>query len=555
MLIDGIQQLPDIVHPVCIVGSGPAGLACATALTRAGIPVLVLESGGKRPDRKIQELAAGELVRPELHDDLMTATARRLGGASNLWGGRSVPYDPIDFAPRDWVDARWPISHEEVMRWIPGAAVASASGAAHYRCETPLTGGAAQDFDPDAMERWVNIQAAQHIHADAIANDTLLQIRLHATCTGLEFHDDGRIRAITVADPRSGERARIRARHFVIAAGGLETTRLLLSAQCEAASRFGGPDGPLGRHYMGHVIGEIADIVLARDDLVDSFRFEVDSFGSYVRRRIALTEAAQREHKLLNTVFWPVVPPIADARHQNAILSSVYLALAFKPLGRLLTAEAIRTRHVPTSGVPIAPHLRNILTGVPSAIGFIADFLRRRYTTAERMPGFFVRNKERRFGLSYHAEHAPHADSRVTLRGSVDRLGLPQLRIDLRFTDQDFDSILRSHALLEGWLARHGIGHVEYRAPQGGRLDLLKAITAHGTHQIGLARMGDNRREAVVDGNLATFDAPNLHLATSAVLPTSSQANPTLTTIALALRLADRLSSLLARCNDDEGMA
>lgn len=63
----------------------------------------------------------------------------------------------------------------------------------------------------------------------------------------------------------------------------------------------------------------------------------------------------------------------------------------------------------------------------------------------------------------------------------------------------------------------------------------------HGTHQIGLTRIGENRQEAVVDADLRTFDASNLYIASASILRTSGHANPTLTTVAMALRLADLL--------------
>jgi choline dehydrogenase-like flavoprotein len=50
--------------------------------------------------------------------------------------------------------------------------------------------------------------------------------------------------------------------------------------------------------------------------------------------------------------------------------------------------------------------------------------------------------------------------------------------------------------------------------------------------------------EGVVDKDLRVFDADNLFVASSAVLPTSSQANPTLTVMALAMRLAERLAGV-----------
>ncbi|WP_237740958.1 GMC oxidoreductase [Novosphingobium sp. B-7] len=531
---------------ICVVGSGPAGLALATDLSRRGISVLLLESGGVNADPRVQELSAGTLVNPVRHDDLMVASARRLGGASNLWGGRSMPYDPVDFIDRPWVDARWPISYAELMRWFPAAAATTHSGGAVYTGEQLASAAVDRQFDADGIERGVNIQQAQVIHAEAIARDPLLDIRTHATVVGIDFAENGCVTAIDVAHTLNGARARLRVDHLVVAAGGLETTRLLLAARGTSEARFGGPDGPLGRYYMGHVIGEIADIVFDDETSVDAFDFRIDAHGSYTRRRVTASLETQLEHRLLNASYYPIVPPVADARHGSAILSMVYMALLFRPLGNRLVAEAIRARHVPAHPGSLLPHLRNLATGFPASLAFAVEFLRRRYGGGTRIPGFFVRNKARRYGWSYHAEQAPNRDSRVWLSGKRDRLGLPQLTVDLRFSDADADSVVRTHDLMEGWLARTGIGRIEYRVPREERHAAVLALAAHGTHQIGLARMGAHRRDGVVDSQLSCFDAPNLYLASTAVLPTSGQANPTVSTVAMALRLADRLAVRLA---------
>jgi hypothetical protein len=324
----------------------------------------------------------------------------------------------------------------------------------------------------------------------------------------------------------------------VIAAGGLESTRLLLAAQRDASNRFGGVDGPLGRYYMGHVIGDIAKIVFSDAALGGGFDYFVDAHGSYVRRRFVPSESTQLREKILNSAMFPITPPVADARHGSAVLSLIYLVLAYGPIGRLFVAEAIRKRHIPPKPIDLAAHLLNVAKGLPSAAAISSDFLRRRYLTRSRIPGFFVRNKNLRYGLAYHSEQAPQPDSRVTLCGEADRTGLAKIRVDLRFHQTDAWSVVRTHELLSDWLVKNKFGHLEWNVPAEQRIDAVLAQAKHGTHQIGTVRMGSNRNDAVVDRNLRAFDSPNLFVVSTAVLPTSSQANPTLTAIALAMRLA-----------------
>lgn len=546
MLIHGLDTLADGSAPVVVVGSGPVGLALATALAARGIDCVVLESGTRAAGPLAQTLGDADLADPAVHDDMAIAVARRLGGTSNLWGGRCLPLDPVDFADRPWVDARWPITHAEMMRWIPAAAAATRSGEPVYDAPPLLPGDGDTTFSPDTLERWVNTQSSAAVFAREIASDPRLRVHLDATVVGIRFAASGLVEALDVAHTGSGERIRMPVRHVVLAAGGVETARLLLSCLRDAPARFGGEGGALGRHYMGHVVGEIADIVFDDPATAAAFDFRVDDHGSFVRRRFVPAAAAQRAHALLNTAFWPIVPPVADPRHRSAILSLVYLALRDRRLGERIVAEAIRRRHIPDAPGPVWPHLANLVRGGPAAAAFAATFLRRRHARRHRLPGFFVRNPAGRYGLAYHGEHLPSAASRVRLTAAADRLGLPRLAIDLRFASADAEPLVRTHALLDRWLRDRGVGRLHYRMAEPERVAAVLAQAAHGTHQIGLARMATSRRDGVVTPDGATHDAANLHVAGSAVFPTSGQANPTLTAVALALRLADRLAADVA---------
>src|SRR5262249_52520934 len=103
-------------------------------------------------------------------------------------------------------------------------------------------------------------------------------------------------------------------------------------------------------------------------------------------------------------------------------------------------------------------------------------------------------------------------------------------------------SVVRSHELLETWLAKTGLGRIEYRIGPDERRASVLSQAAHGTHQVGTARMANSPADGIVDNDLRAFDADNLYVTSSAVLPTSGQANPTLTVMSLSVRLARKLA-------------
>jgi|SRR5579871_594773 len=538
MILETFQGLSESVRDVCIVGAGPVGISLADELSNLGYSVLVLESGRKTRDVHIQELSSAELVSPEKHDDMSIAVSRRLGGTSNLWGGLCVRFDPIDFIPRPGlVDAHWPITYDELLPYYARACWHLQAGAPVF--ELPIRSVANDDeFTSYTLERAVNEQKAHVSHKRALTRSTKIDVRLSATVAGLNFKENGLVESVEVVRSDGSHRTRVPVLNLIIAAGGLESTRLLLAAQRDQANRFGGHDGPLGCFYMGHVIGDIAEIVFSNPGFANAFDFFLDGNGSYVRRRLVPSQATQLREQILNSAMFPIVPWVADANHGSAILSAVYLALAYAPFSRLLVADAIRKRHIPPEPVNLSQHGLNVLKGLPDAVGFSANFLWRRYLTKYRLPGFFVRSKDLRYRLAYHSEQQPRADSRTTLSNELDQTGLPKLRIDLRFHSADGWSVVRTHELLANWLVRNGFGRLEWNDPPEQRVNAVLTQASHGTHQIGTIRMGKDRSEGVVDQNLQAFDSPNLFVASTAVFPTSGQANPTLTAIALAMRLA-----------------
>lgn len=537
LIYSAIDSAPLNQYDACVVGSGPAGIVFALEMARLGKRTLVLESGGLKADGRQASLSDAQIVDPSKHDDMAIAVSRQLGGTSNLWGGRCQPFDPIDFqARRGRVDAQWPFALSELEPFYQIACrYLSAGNPVFKEDENRLTETA---FDV-RLERFSNSPAVQKTFWRELSSSQLVDIRLNSTVTSMSYLEDV-ITDIKVKGPGDTETV-VPVKRLIIASGGLESTRQLLILQRKHPGLFGGSDGPLGKYYMGHLIGEISDIVFNEEELAKKFDFFLDGNGSYARRRLIPSDNTQIAENLLNVSFWPVVPPVADARHHSATLSTVCLALGFAPLGRLLVAEAIRKRHIPES-IDWRSHIRNVLGGLPETIAYIPWFFYHRYFSAMRLPGFFIKNAGRRYGLSYHCEHSPTAESRIWLSDEADRNSMPKLVIDLRFSRKDAEALLRAHDRLNQWLVDTRLGSIEYRQPFANSVDAILAQASHGTHQIGTARMGTDRHNGVVDRDLLSFDCSNLYVASSAVFPTSGQCNPTLTIAALSARLAQKLA-------------
>ena len=542
------QEIPSAAagpSPVLIVGAGPAGIVQALELRRHGVEVTMLAGGADGFDPDFQALADAEIADPARHAPMAIAVRRALGGTSLLWGGRCVPFDAVDFADRPHVSlGGWPLGHDDIRPWYEVGMRYLNAGAPEFSAPLPGVGGMAE-CRIDRLERWSEQRNLRWLHADALEDDPGLRIVLGAVATGLDVDPvTGHVEGVTVA-LASGRRVTLRARAVVLACGGLETTRLMLAARLDQPRLFGGEHGMLGRAYMAHFEGRIADIVFDPALPAGAFDFFIDDSGRYARRRITIDAAAQQRHGLLNMCAWPDNPLLSNPAHKSAILSLAYLSLATPGLGRLLEPEAIRRKYLEHGVEHVAPHLGNILAGLPDAAREAVSFLYRRYVKEPRLPGFFIRNKARRYALFYHAEQAPNLASTVTLTGVRDRLGLPRLKVDLRYSDIDAQSVVAGHEVIDRNLRAAGLGRIEHHFPESERAARVWDQMTDGYHQIGTIRMAADKARGVVDANCRVHGSPNLFVASSAVFPTSGQANPTLLITALSARLAAHVACLV----------
>jgi hypothetical protein len=553
--VSGMPEARRIEADVAVVGAGPAGIILALELARAGHRVVLLESGGDRPNAAVQKL--GDTVGGDpLHVEMSLSTRRQIGGASNMWGGRCVPFDPIDFEPREIVgDALWPLDHEEIAAYLERACAWCLCGEPVFEAGA-IPGLAGRSLVPgfvdgevraSDLERWSLPTNFGSVYRDQLRSTPGLRLETGLTCTevvprsGGSEHG-GRGVAHLVARDGDGGSAFVRARRYVLAAGGLETTRLLLASTSRDRDGLGNHSGHLGRWYMAHVESRVGRVRFRTPPEQTIYSHERDPDGVYVRRRFTFDPDLQVADRLPNAALWLVNPQIGDPSHGSGVLSFVYLMLA-SPLGGRFVAEGIRQAHLKTNGpVSTRAHFANVARNFFPTLRFAARFGYERFLRRGRkVPGFFVPSAANVYPLLYHGEHLPHWESRVELSESKDALGMPRLRTHLHFSDEDVAAVRRAHELLDRSLRRQGLGEVEMLYE-----DVEAAVREQlfgGYHQAGTTRMSADPANGVLDRDLAVHGFDDLFVASCSAFPTSSQANSTFTLTAFALRLADHLDN------------
>jgi len=543
MLIKGPELLSadDWQADICIVGAGAAGLTLACELDGSGLRVLLLDAGDLASLSGISPDYAGHAEPP--HPDPTEFRRVGFGGTTVAWGGRCVPYDPIDFERRAHVaESGWPIGYEDVAQHYARAMQYCDAGANEFGAAEALPGAlpTLPGFDAappelllDRLERYSLPTHFGLRYRERISASSNVLAVLDARCVRLvRAAGEDRIEAVEVVR-KDGGRHLARAARVVLAMGGIEIPRLLLASDPEGPG-LGNRYDHVGRWYTCHFENLCARLSVGTAAV--PFEFEKSRDGVYCRRKLQFSAAAQREHRLLNTAFRLHFPNYADASHGSAVLSTIYLvkSLLIPEYQKLLQGGAGEVVNSPR-----AEHLRNLLTGLPQLARFAFEWLFLNKLATRKLPYTLIRNADGSFPLEFNAEQTPLFDSRVRLGDETDRHGLRRVDIRWRLAPDDVDAAFRAFTLLQQIINRNPLCRMDFDA------DRLRGLLARsipvGGHHIGTARMAASATNGVVDADCAVFGLPNLYLASSATFPTSGHANPTLTIVAMAIRLAAHL--------------
>src|SRR5258708_938346 len=510
---------------VCIVGGGAAGITLAREFANISFRVILLESGGAEAEQATQDLYAGsDIGRP--YDIFLLSRLRYFGGTTNHWGGVwcDMP-SSLDFEMREGVPySGWPFPLSYLEPWYRRAQPVLKLGpygyglsdwdiapddlpesfrGPHFVCRV-LQQGPATRFGP---EYGPELRQAQN-----------LSVYLHANALRFDASDNGGpARQLHVGVLPDG-RFTVRARIYILAAGGIENARLLLLSESEAGIGLGNEHDLVGRFFMLHL--EYSGGAIDLTDPYADLTFQTGENGARynrlgVTRRfvsyISLSDETKRQLKLPNMRLRFQYPRIPEV---DALMRLIH-----------------RTDH----GADILHDLGSVITKFPG----VATYIARRMVYGRNKPPKPMAS----FPLNCTSEQMPNPDSRIGLGKDLDVFGLRKVVVDWQLTAEDKRGMATWNRLLGAELGRGGFGRLRSTVPEDN--SEWPSDMRGDQHHMGTTRMQRDPNMGVVDENCRVHGAANLYVAGSSVFPTGGTFNPTLTIVALALRLADHVKERL----------
>lgn len=553
MIIDAknIESQANLTTDVCIVGSGAAGITLALELAQRNIDATVLTGGRERETSDERDLYRGVAEAAYPHEPLEENRRRVFGGTTVAWGGRCVPLEPIDFSSRSWIpNSGWAIPYTEVLPYFDRAMELCEAGSFAFNAAAVFGSDHAamiNDFDDEYittsnLERWSPPTNFAKRYKAELRRAPRLRVVIGGHAVHAQLTADGNSVQHIVASAGSGHKFFVTARSYVLAAGGLENPRLLLNSNDVHTSGIGNAAGLVGRFYMSHLTGVVEKITMAEHRPMLRSSFEKDETGVYCRRRFALTPLAQATHRVGNAIATLHRPPISNAIHRDPLFSAAFLAKHYRDVARHGRPGAVLAALRTSSDVQ-REHWKVIAGTRADSVGSIARIFHNRYLAKRRLPSVLAGPSAAEHHILYQTEHAPSRDSRVVLATERDALGMRRITVRPALSEVDSETVVELHRLLAERFDKTGFGRMEFDEQRlRSHINDYSQHFNSQAHHLGTTRMSTGVSNGVVDMNCEVHNVRGLFVIGGSVFPTGGHANPTLTIVALTVRLASYLA-------------
>lgn len=505
---------------VCVIGAGAAGIYLAVELAARGLDVILLEAG-KTTGADVSAIGFEPCFDAEHYPGATEGRFFGLGGSTSRWGGLLMPHTRHDLRGKvsgdfdPWLRVVQTASEQAAtvlnkLGWHFDAGFTgfarsqlNASGDALPVAGIDVVAGLFLPFRKKNLVWLLKRGAGKNFRVRVFCNAVVNGWQVTPDTAGARIQ---RVQAVS----GNGKQLSVTAKRFIVAAGAIESARILLELNGSSPRPLLRESSAVGSYLADHLSLAIADVAPA--SIPGAIKLFAPRFSNGWMRSFRFLESNP-----------PIEAPRAFA-HFVFDNRNPGFSLAREALGAL---QEKRRPRVSAKGV---------ITGIGGLVGLGY----RRYARSS----LYIPSGTKTH-LQLDIEQVPVRENGIRLGAELDRYGRRIAKIRWRIGERDVENMrLTAARILAKWPgARASLPNL---LP---RLDDCTAKKPHDAyHPVGTCRMGSDS-EAVVDENLKVWGLENLWVVSTGVLPSAGTANPTFTMLCLAERLAGQLAATRSGLN------
>jgi choline dehydrogenase-like flavoprotein len=508
---------------ICIVGGGVAGIVLANELQDHFENIILVESGDINYQQTSQDLYQVESF-PYPLPNPHYSRLRFLGGSSNHWQNNTSPLDPIDFEYREWIpNSGWPISFKDLSPYYIKAQYYC--GVAEGDYQTKYWSTLLNKNDLVAHSKTLETRIAKSAippvrffdrYGKNLTTAKNIQVIANSNLVDIEYDKQTqKILSITLANNK-GNNFTVHADTFVMGLGGIENARMLLAFNEKYSNQLGNQGNKVGRYFMEHPTPRAAHLFTNNSEIFDFYQ------ASFLKNKsvvgfFSLSSNSLEQHKTTNLRI-PLIPA-SEYTISDGISSSHIMG------------QALSKFTLPNN---TSSHIYNILADMDMVLEAVA----RKKFDATLFEGA---NDIGGFEMPIMMEQTPTEDNRIRLGKEKDKLGIPKIIIDYKITDADKNRLWRSLEVIAQEVGVQSLGRLKLLRNRSKRIwhDQL----GFSNHHMGTTRMSASPDKGVVDSYQRVFGTKNLYISGSSVFSTGGHVPPTLTIVAMTIRLAEHIKN------------
>jgi len=510
--IDSLHTDTHRVCDICIVGSGPAGISLALEMIDSGKSVILLESGKDTFDQDTQNLYTGKIDEDLPPIPLTASRLRYFGGTSGHWAGNCGPLDMVDLEKRDWIkNSGWPISHDTLNKYYRKSHKILQLGPFDYSPNKwNKNGSEIFDFSDSTNIEHKILQLSPlrfgSVYREKLKHASNIDVIFNANLTYIHVNEN--YSNVTSIEVRSlnGTFISITPNKLVLATGGVENARLLLNSGLDKRNPM------IGRYFSFHPRIKTGTLFLKNsiDRKKSPYQWQ-SSNNTSIKNLLTLSYDVQRKLKIPNHAF----------------------SLNYTLNPSLEGYEALK-------------RLKQRSIGGHSFDGVMDDMVSF-FGDIGAVSGQYMQRKNQgnssTLSVITYMDQIPNKESKVTLQKNVDKLGMRKAHVKWKYYEEEKNMVKVFNTQLAIEIAKHNIGRMKIDEDilENNHFEEMIRLESGGGHQMGTTRMGQDMSDSVVDLNCKMHGIDNLYCLGSSVFPTTGWVNPTLTIVALSIRLADYL--------------